>query len=539
MGSRQPGKPSAAAARQAGHPWPAWFQDSVQHAQLLTNRTLREYLLAHSADRWPEVAKATLLYGVLCLRRDFPGQPALPLETLHEAARQLHTQAALGAALPDIRARFDSLEAELGGCLAELGDAAAGGGPAQDADDLPTAAFLLVQPRVSTAGGPGGIKGDTATSQAAPRARPPAAAQSRIKLQHAQRLALRRQESEGQEERPANWGQPPGHTGACAPMCRFAVRGGPAGAPPAAEPVHKLEQALDLDSIFEHGIDDLDTNDLALLALFSGNAPSGNDASAGSSRALPSPHDASPNTVVLGQALTAPAPAALAVPLAVPAHAANPVQQLQFQAVMQHQAAIMQNPTAYPAAAQMYQQAMLVQQQQQAVAQQQLLAAQSGSLLSMPLPAAVAPQPLVGKRGKTAEEVEEQTERIKKRRRESAQRSRQRKNAYMKSLEMENRALKMENERLRVELNKCAGGAAAALAVPVAPKASSSSVSRHDCTGDCSQDEHVSMSDDDEELCDPPMMHAGVGGLPGSAAADMHADPLALMPTAELLSFAF
>ena len=156
--------------------------------------------------------------------------------------------------------------------------------------------------------------------------------------------------------------------------------------------------------------------DLALLALFSGNAPSGNDASAGSSRALPSPHDASPNTVVLGQALTAPAPAALAVPLAVPAHAANPVQQLQFQA------AIMQNPTAYPAAAQMYQQAMLVQQQQQAVAQQQLLAAQSGSLLSMPLPAAVAPQPLVGKRGKTAEEVEEQTERIKKRRRESAQR---------------------------------------------------------------------------------------------------------------------
>ena len=109
------------------------LQDSVQHAQLLTNRTLREYLLAHSADRWPEVAKATLLYGVLCLRRDFPGQPALPLETLHEAARQLHTQAALGAALPDIRARFDSLEAELGGCLAELGDAAAGGGPAQDA----------------------------------------------------------------------------------------------------------------------------------------------------------------------------------------------------------------------------------------------------------------------------------------------------------------------------------------------------------------------------------------------------------------------
>lgn len=123
-----------AAAAAAGHPWPAWFQDSVQHAQLLTNRTLREYLLAHSAERWPEVAKATLLYGVLCLRRDFPGRPVLPLEELHEAARELHTQAALGAALPAIRSQFASLEAELGGCLAELdvnAAAAATGAPAQ------------------------------------------------------------------------------------------------------------------------------------------------------------------------------------------------------------------------------------------------------------------------------------------------------------------------------------------------------------------------------------------------------------------------
>ena len=50
------------------HPWPAWFQDSVKEAQLLTNRTLRNFLLAHSAERWPELVKATLLYGVLCLQ---------------------------------------------------------------------------------------------------------------------------------------------------------------------------------------------------------------------------------------------------------------------------------------------------------------------------------------------------------------------------------------------------------------------------------------------------------------------------------------
>ncbi len=56
-------KPRRPAPASGNHPWPAWFQDTVQHAQLLTNRTLREYLLAHSAERWPEVAKATLLYG--------------------------------------------------------------------------------------------------------------------------------------------------------------------------------------------------------------------------------------------------------------------------------------------------------------------------------------------------------------------------------------------------------------------------------------------------------------------------------------------
>lgn len=128
MASKPPRRASAASGN---HPWPAWFQDTVQHAQLLTNRTLREYLLAHSAERWPQVAKATLLYGVLCLRRDFPGVAVVPLNQLHEAARSLHAEAALGAALPAIRSQFESLEAELGGYLAELGPAA-GGGPAAE-----------------------------------------------------------------------------------------------------------------------------------------------------------------------------------------------------------------------------------------------------------------------------------------------------------------------------------------------------------------------------------------------------------------------
>jgi hypothetical protein len=50
------------------HPWPAWFHDTVKEAQLLTNRTLRNFLLAHSAERWPELVKGACLYGVLCLQ---------------------------------------------------------------------------------------------------------------------------------------------------------------------------------------------------------------------------------------------------------------------------------------------------------------------------------------------------------------------------------------------------------------------------------------------------------------------------------------
>jgi len=56
------------------------------------------------------------------------------------------------------------------------------------------------------------------------------------------------------------------------------------------------------------------------------------------------------------------------------------------------------------------------------------------------------------RRMKTPEEKRAQEERVKQRRRESAQRSRQRKSAYMKNLECENHALKLENERLRKAL---------------------------------------------------------------------------------------
>lgn len=56
------------------------------------------------------------------------------------------------------------------------------------------------------------------------------------------------------------------------------------------------------------------------------------------------------------------------------------------------------------------------------------------------------------KKGRSPEELAEQIERVKKRRRESARRSRQRKSAYVSGLESENKALKVENQRLREQL---------------------------------------------------------------------------------------
>lgn len=81
----------------------------------------------HHAPSLLRRLQATLLYGVLCIQRDFPGQAAVPLDTLREACRAMHAEAAVAAALPRIRSQFASLEAEVGGFLDENG----AGGTAQ------------------------------------------------------------------------------------------------------------------------------------------------------------------------------------------------------------------------------------------------------------------------------------------------------------------------------------------------------------------------------------------------------------------------
>lgn len=117
------------------------------------------------------------------------------------------------------------------------------------------------------------------------------------------------------------------------------------------------------------------------------------------------------------------------------------------------------------------------------------LAQQSAALTGVPCstdegkPAASAacePRPAV-RRARTESEVAEQVERTKKRRRESAQRSRTRRNCYMKALETENAALKAELARLRGAL--VAGGMDAGACAVGANVSSSSATANTPHTG--------------------------------------------------------
>ncbi len=92
-----------------------------------------------------------------------------------------------------------------------------------------------------------------------------------------------------------------------------------------------------------------------------------------------------------------------------------------------------------------------------------------------------------------------------------------------------------------MELNKCSGGGSAGTAPAMFPNPSSGSISRHGSAAHAPGAEasgHMSLSDDEDEvpLCgglDLPGLDGGMG------APDMGPAALGLMPTADLLAFAF
>lgn len=128
-------------------------------------------------------------------------------------------------------------------------------------------------------------------------------------------------------------------------------------------------------------------------------------------------------------------------------------QQQQFPQAAQAQLAAQQMAAA-AAAAQMQMQINPQMGMLPNVAAMQMLAANQGMMMGSGFP--FAPQVLMQPQlsfkmgtSKATAENDEAVERIKKKRRESAQRSRARKNQYMKALEVENKGLRAENSLLR------------------------------------------------------------------------------------------
>lgn len=248
-------------------------------------------------------------------------------------------------------------------------------------------------------------------------------------------------------------------------MCRVAARAAPRARAEGEALALGLENEvsfaaadnLSFEDLFGgDGALDLDEGDMDLLKLF--NAGSAEQASAvgpGAEGSVAAPSSTvDTDTAVLGQPVDAAQAASFNQAAGVDV----------VQALLQQQTAAALMPAVYGAQAaqtSLYQQALM---QQMLTAQQPAaVAAPAVEAAAAPAPsAATAPPPALqaapgatgSKRHKTQAEIEEQIERTKKRRRESAQRSRQRKNCYMRSLEIENEALKREVERLRSQLTK-------------------------------------------------------------------------------------
>ena len=111
--------------------------------------------------------------------------------------------------------------------------------------------------------------------------------------------------------------------------------------------------------------------------------------------------------------------------------------------------------------------------------------------------------PLLPFQKQSAEEIEAQIERVKKRRRESAQRSRARKSLFVKSLEVENRELKRELFRLRAVVEAALTGGHTLHPSALVPPASFAAAAGAAAAGAAAYfaDEHDDEDDEQEESC--------------------------------------
>ncbi|GAQ79530.1 hypothetical protein KFL_000320290 [Klebsormidium nitens] len=99
-------------------PYAQWFQ--LVDPGLLTNKTIRQYLLAYNAEQWPEVVKLTLLYGILSLQKQY-GSQALAVQDLRDIIGQNKVAAAVEQSIPGIEKQLADLRAEVLSFQQDLG----------------------------------------------------------------------------------------------------------------------------------------------------------------------------------------------------------------------------------------------------------------------------------------------------------------------------------------------------------------------------------------------------------------------------------
>ncbi len=89
---------------------PPWFEELSP--QLLRNKAIRTFLQAYSDHEWPEVTKLVLLYGIVSLTRQYPGQ-VLSLAALREALSAGASAQAVETAIPDLQDKLSELRLQL------------------------------------------------------------------------------------------------------------------------------------------------------------------------------------------------------------------------------------------------------------------------------------------------------------------------------------------------------------------------------------------------------------------------------------------
>lgn len=88
----------------------AWFE--YAEPGLLTNRTIRNFLNSYSQEKWPDVVKLTLLYGIVTLRQSM-GVTFVPLEKIRQKISRLETAYCVEEKLLPIQEKVQDLKGDV------------------------------------------------------------------------------------------------------------------------------------------------------------------------------------------------------------------------------------------------------------------------------------------------------------------------------------------------------------------------------------------------------------------------------------------